>query len=102
MAGRVAEGEEEEGGNVYDLKELKAAANKACEMAIKDRSLIDGAVNWADLSCIMAEHAQDQDGNETHRVYIEEASPDASDLRRYIADKLSMMGYDNIEVITEW
>jgi hypothetical protein len=55
-----------------------------------------------DLSCVDVEYCEGLRNIYYYKVYIEEASPDTIELQDYIIDKLSKLGYDNIEIITEW
>lgn len=85
-----------------DLNVLKRSADKACEMAFKDRHRIAGAINWGDLGCTLAERYQDHTGRIGFRVIIEEAAPDAHELQEYIAERLAEMGTPDVEIVTEW
>ena len=57
----------------------------------------DEAINWGDIGCVDV-HADE--GN-TFKVYIEEASPKAVGLKRWLAENLLRWGWD-CEVETEW
>lgn len=85
-----------------NLKELRDAANKACDMAFDEKERPGKAINWADLGCVSAERYETDQGDTGYRVYIEEVSPDEHKLPWYIAGKLEEMGYKDIEVITAW
>lgn len=87
---------------MYDLKELKAVANKACDSAIEERGDIGGAINWDDLGCTEVEHYASDLGTTGHRVYIEEAAPHETHLILFIGEKLEAAGYKNVEVVTAW
>ena len=62
----------------------------------------NAAVNWADFQCVCAEwYVEDYSGVD-YRVYIEEASPDNTEVINFIADELAILGYKNIEIRLEW
>lgn len=84
------------------LAALRVLTDEACEAAFNFRDQIDGAVNWADLSCVAAERYETDLGETGVRVYIEEADPGASALRAFVAQQLAVAGHPNVEVITEW
>lgn len=87
----------------YDLKELFAAADKACEIAYENRNRMpDSSVNWGDYHCASAERIEDQDGCISYRVQIEEASPDNYEVQKYMGERLAEMGFPDVEVVTEW
>ena len=79
--------------------DLQATVNGILAQAAGERSRIGGAVNWADLRCVDVEISL-LDGHVT--VTIEEASPEAIDLCRYVAKELARRGYDEVAVRTEW
>jgi hypothetical protein len=79
--------------------DLQATVNGILAQAAGERSRIGGAVNWADLRCVDVEISL-LDGHVT--VTIEEASPEAIDLCRYVAKELARRGYDGVAVRTEW
>lgn len=83
------------------LKELKAKGEEACEAALENSGVIGGAVNWGDLHCTGAEYFLQDDGYESYRIYVEEASPDAGDLINWLEEYMFNAGWD-CEVITEW
>jgi hypothetical protein len=68
-------------------------------LAAEKRSEIGGAVNWGDLRCVDVEISL-IDGRVT--VTIEEASPSALELCRFVAKELARRGHDEIAVRTEW
>lgn len=88
----------------YSLKELKDAAEQACDDALNAnaRKELDDPVNWIGLSCRQAKMWLDEGGNRGYSVLIEEASPDAFELQRFITRKLAHAGFEGIEVVTEW
>jgi hypothetical protein len=63
--------------------DLQATVNGILAQAMGERSRIGGAVNWSDLRCVDVEMSL-LDGNVT--VTIEEASPGASELCRFVAE----------------
>ena len=84
----------------YDLKELKEAANKACEAAY--RAPMIESVNWDDLCCISAKKSIDDEGNIEYQVLISEAAPTAYKLQLFVAESLMTAGFPDVEVVTEW
>ena len=66
--------------------------------AMGERSRIGGPVNWGDLRCVDVEISL-LDGHVT--VTVEEASPSASELCRFVAKELARRGHDEIAVRTE-
>ena len=82
------------------LRELANATN-AILQAIP-RGSIDGPINRADLSCIRALEWADGSGDHGVTVEIAEAGPGASKLQAYVGEKLRLLGYEHIEVRTEW
>jgi hypothetical protein len=79
--------------------DLQTTVNGILAQAMGERSQIAGAVNWADLRCVDVEMSL-IDGHVT--VTIEEASPEAVDLCRYVAKELARRGYEEVAVKTEW
>ena len=61
-----------------------------------------GPVNWADLHCMEAAFVTTDTGDTYSTVTIEEASPDAWDFQKLVADELFKKGHANVRVITEW
>ena len=51
-----------------------------------------GAINWGDLRVVRAT---------LKTIWIEEASPDAVHLQRFLHDRLARWGWD-VAVVTEW
>jgi hypothetical protein len=56
-------------------------------------------LNWGDLRCVDVEISL-LDGHVT--VTVEEASPSALELCRFVAKELARRGHDEIAVRTEW
>ena len=79
--------------------DLQATVNGILAQAVGERSRIGGPVNWGDLRCIDVEMSL-LDGHVT--VTVEEASPSASELCRFVAKELERRGHDEIAVRTEW
>lgn len=63
---------------------------------------IDGPINWADLSCVRALEWADDSGDHGVTVEIAEAHSGASKLQAYVGAKLRELGYEHIDVRTEW
>lgn len=86
------------------LKRLRVATEAILRDAYKHRDdiLSRGAVNRADLHCVAALKVEDDQGETSYRVEIEECAPDAADLQRFVHAKLEEAGFFNIEVDTEW
>jgi hypothetical protein len=78
---------------------LQATVDEILVLAAEKRSEIGGAVNWGDLRCVDVEISL-IDGRVT--VTIEEASPSALELCRFVAKELARRGHDEIAVKTEW
>ena len=86
---------------IHNLDTLKRVANQACERVLAERC-VDDAFNKADLRCVTAERYENDLGETGYRVYLEEAAPEAVELRRFVCDHLATAGYPGVEVITEW
>lgn len=56
------------------------------------------AINWGDLRVIEVKALAEED---KFMILIEEAAPDANNLRRWLTERLHDWGW-NVEVITEW
>ena len=82
-----------------DALDLQATVNGILAQAMGERSRIGGPVNWGDLRCVDVEISL-LDGYVT--VTVEEASPSASELCRFVAKELARRGHDEIAVRTEW
>jgi hypothetical protein len=72
----------------YDLKALRAAADKACDAAFNED--LDCCVNWGDFACVRAEHWADDEGGEGYRVCLEEADPSNREMGEFIAARLAL------------
>jgi hypothetical protein len=88
----------------YKLNKLAIATDDVCEKAIEACKTFElgTLVNWADFGCISAEWYINDKGEEGHRVYIEEANPDNPEVKNFIEEELSFLGFKNIEVVFEW
>jgi hypothetical protein len=84
------------------LQALKTATDEICREAYEKRGEIQDAVNWADLRCWSAEFSIDDEGDESYRVVIEEASPDCRKFREFVSTRLEARGFKDVEVETEW
>ncbi|WP_157109873.1 hypothetical protein [Thermanaeromonas toyohensis] len=62
---------------------------------------VDDAVDWGDLHCIDAFMCSEPD-NERWVVIVAKTAPDACRLQFAVREKLAAMGFENVEVITEW
>ena len=92
------------------LTRLENLAEEACIEA-QDED-IDGAINWGDLHCADVEICLRSDGSEYINVLIEEAAPEAYDLRNFIEtymkskmlqdEELSLVNLEELHVETEW
>jgi hypothetical protein len=91
------------GGRVQALVGLRELATEACNAAF-DRSheFRNNSINWADLRCVQAQYCVDDDGDETHMVWIEEASPDSVALAIFVEEYLAARGHPNVECHCEW
>jgi hypothetical protein len=59
-------------------------------------------VNWAALYCYSAGIVQDCRETMGYVVMVEEASPDAATFGDWLSEQLTMAGWPNVEVVTEW
>ena len=84
------------------LRDMMEVAEKACELELAQPAAPIDAVNWADLHCVEARHTINHLGDEVYQVLIEEASPSAQNLQRFVREFLEDANFKNVEVITEW
>lgn len=84
-----------------NLTLLRKLTSDICEQAGDVPALKADGINYGDLRCYSAERCEDEDGHWTLRVWIEEASPDASAFHEYVRSSLARQGYQVI-VHTEW
>ena len=69
-----------------------------------DSTKIHNAVNWCHLRCTAVEKVKIFSGNAISiewRVLIEEASPDAYELRTLVAEELARRGYSGVAVVIQ-
>jgi len=81
---------------------LRDATEKAIANAKNIKEDFDDAINWADLRCARVFYWVDDYGDGGFTVEIEEASPDAWELRRWIEEAIKNETEMPVEVITEW
>lgn len=87
----------------HNLKDLQKAADKICAAAYEKRHTFENAaVNWRHFKCVDAQFCISYDGAKSYRVIIEEADPENPEVRSFIADELAVMGFMDVEVVTEW
>lgn len=64
---------------------------------------IEGAINWADLSCTEVFEWRNQDGDSGFTAYIEESSPDCSKLKEHVLRELKKrVNIDKLEIRCQW
>jgi hypothetical protein len=86
-------------------KMLRVVGEEAIKAAIKEkeRGKLKDAVNWADLGVTSVEYCLGDDGEESYRITIDEASPEAYKfsqyIQRYVVEKT---GNHKVFVYTEW
>jgi hypothetical protein len=78
---------------------LQSATYEVLSVARAKRDEIDGAINWGDLACVDVSVSLLDD---QVTVWIEEASPDATELHQFVSSALDKMGHSAICVVTEW
>lgn len=87
------------------LADLEDAANEILHVykaeRLAEKPFRRGGVNWADLSAQVF-YTQDGDENAWFEVIIEEVSPDETELREVVRDRLQAKGFSNFEITTEW
>lgn len=86
------------------LKKIQKVVDEALEAARSAK--IEGAINWGDLSCVEVCHCENQDGEISIKIWIEEADPSNYDLHKYVIDFLRVSSKvvikEEIEISTEW
>lgn len=82
-----------------EARKIRALVDNACSIA-KNYG-VGGAINWADLGCSHVATREGDDGSVVYRVYVEEASPEAVELKEFIEDHLETQGH-TVDVVTEW
>lgn len=88
------------------LKKLYDDCNEIVKKIALEQPHMGGGINWADLRCVSAESVVEYWGGpettESHRVVIEEASPEATELHKAIYLALIEKGHVGVQVTTEW
>lgn len=93
---------------ITDLMQgLLGVAGNACKRAVPARGEIGGAVNWADLHPCEVEYRLDSHGGEYFCVIVEEAAPDADELKTWLEREIgneyrTLEPPIRITVETEW
>jgi hypothetical protein len=86
-----------------DIENLINNVESIIEDAKKEKSKFDEPINWGDLSVVEIEKVERYYNKTTYyRVIIEEASRTCPKFHAFIYIKLKELGYDNIEISTEW
>jgi len=89
-----------------EAEKLQAAVNLILKQArqLPDHERVAmGAINWGDLNCTDVEERKSLLTDSCFQaVIIEEASPDAEGLRKFVGERLDVRGYRNVYVETEW
>lgn len=98
----LAERREEERERQNYLKVLVATTDKICSEAVGHAKEIGGPVNWSRLRCSQASKVEHDDGEVEYCVTVRGAAPDSPALTLWILEHLEFMGYDNVDVETEW
>lgn len=84
------------------LSDLRTATNEILT-TWQNRNPPKGApVNWAALYCHSAGLVQDYREEMGYVVMVEEASPDAAIFGNWLSEQLTLAGWHNVEVVTEW
>ena len=84
---------------------LRDVVNAILETAFtaRHRVLSMAAVNWGDLGCTdVEERTSLLTGSKLITVIIEEASPEAAQLIKFVSHALEQHGYKDVYVCTEW
>lgn len=88
------------------LKKLYDDCNEVVRALVNEQPHMGGGINWAHLRCVSAESVTeywgDPETTESHRVVIEEASPEAVELQKAVYLGLIEKGHVGIQVATEW
>ena len=89
-----------------EAQTLQSLVNDILEKAFIERhtnKLVHDAINWGDLGCTDVEDRRSllRESN-LITVVIEEASPDATHLHKYVSEALEAKGYTDVFVCTEW
>lgn len=81
---------------------VQADIDKALVEAEGRPDLRDEPINWADIGCTRVVVGANQDGQWVAVATVEEASPDAWRLARWVEDAVSLLYPFEIEINTEW
>jgi hypothetical protein len=81
-----------------DLRVLQAAAERACQAAVDAVERLPGAINWGNLHCVSAQRVQNERGDKWYRVEIREAEHGSSELCQFVAERLAVEGFNDIEI----
>jgi len=81
------------------IKELYTPEGKVNRALIKKYKLENESINWGNLHCHDVDYLMYK---QKYIVWIEEASPDAQSLQKYISSKFYEKTGEEIEVITTW
>ncbi len=84
------------------LSDLRAATNEILTTWQNRNPPRFEPVNWAALYCHSAGLVQDYREEMGYVVMVEEASPDAATFGNWLTEQLTLAGWPNVEVVTEW
>lgn len=84
------------------LSDLRAATNEILTTWQNRNPPKFEPVNWAALYCHSAGLVQDYREEMGYVVMVEEASPDAATFGDWLTEQLTLAGWPNVEVVTEW
>lgn len=84
------------------LGDLRTATNEILTTWQNRNPPKNEPVNWAALYCHSAGLVQDYRKEMGYVVMVEEASPDAATFGDWLTEQLTMAGWPNVEVVTEW
>ncbi len=86
----------------FSLKELKEIVNHLLEEHNLKEFAKEDAINWGDLKCVESCYIVNDEDKKYFSVLIEEASPDCCKLTEYLTKRLVELGYNKVEIRTEW
>lgn len=84
------------------IAQVRGAICEAIRVAVNQEVRVDGAINWADISCTEVLYAVDSNGYSRFIAYVSEASSDAWKFRNFLEDRIKEKTGLQCEVITEW
>ncbi len=84
------------------LSDLRTATNEILTTWQNRNPPKNEPVNWAALYCHSAGLVQDYREEMGYVVMVEEASPDAANFGDWLTEQLTLAGWPNVEVVTEW